>query len=467
MAVHEHGGDLRGKAIRTIERYGMLRGGERIVASVSGGPDSVALLHFLIEIATGMDLTLSVFHLDHMIRGTASARDAEFVKALADEAGLPSRVVALDVANEPSARGQSPQEAARTIRLERLLDYAEEWRADRVATGHTADDQVETFLMRVVQGAGLTGLAGIPPVSGPLIRPLIEVWRFEVEDFLAARGAESRLDRTNLEATYLRNRVRLKLVPILVAEFGEPVKEVILREVETLATDREYFEDLASAELERIARVDEEQVTIDREELLAMPPSMQRGVIRQAWNRLLPDAAMLSWQHVSDIMNKVVAGNTGAVIDLPAGSVAEREYDDVIIRWRSSESELAAPLTLEVDGSAELPWGEVVTADYVEASEASFSGDPDIEYARGDIKTPLTVRTYQPGDRFRPLGAAYQRKLKDFFMDMKLPRRQRRRVPLVLEGDRIVWVAGLRLDERYRLRPTDERALRLRLRRGA
>ena len=236
--MHEHGGDLVGKAVSTISSYGMLKGSERVLVSVSGGPDSVALLHFLLGIAEGMNLSLAVFHADHMMRGAESAEDARFVTDMAESLGLPSKSVTIDVKGEVARTGRSPQYAARALRLESLLDYADEWEADRVAMGHTADDQVETFLMRVVQGAGLTGLAAIGAMSGKIIRPLIEVWRFEVEAYLAAAGIAYRIDRTNLETAYLRNRIRLELIPFMVSEFGAAIKEVILREVESLGLDR-------------------------------------------------------------------------------------------------------------------------------------------------------------------------------------------------------------------------------------
>ena len=459
--MHEHGGNLSGKAVSTIAGYGMLRGGERVLVSVSGGPDSVALLHFLSQIAEGMDLTLAVFHADHMLRGDESVGDAEFVREMAEGLGLPSRSVQIDVKKEIEQTGRSPQDAARALRLEALLDYADEWEADRVAVGHTADDQVETFLMRVVQGAGLTGLAAIGPVSAKIIRPLIEVWRFEVEAYLSENDIAYRVDRTNLETAYLRNRVRLKLMPFLVAEFGEVVKEVILREVESLGLDREYMQELARGALDRSATFEEDEIRIDRDKLLEMPPSLQRGVLREAWARLLPGEPMISWQHVVDIVEKVVHGSSGAAIDLPRDSVAEREYDEVVVRCRDHEAPEYQPVRLPVPGSVRVPWDGGISAELVEVSGADFSPAADEEYVLADIKAPLTVRTPRPGDRFRPLGSPFQRKLKDFFIDIKLPRRERRKVSLVLDEDRVVWVVGLRLDDRYKLRPSDRQAIRL------
>jgi tRNA(Ile)-lysidine synthase len=443
----------------------MLQGKERVVVSVSGGPDSVSLLLFLVDLAEEIDLELAVFHLDHMIRGEESKQDAEFVKDLADGLGLPSEITAVDVRKESEGEGRSPQDAARVIRLERLLDFVDRWGGDRAAVGHTADDQVETFLMRVVQGAGLTGLAAIGATSGRIIRPLIETWRCEVDYFLAERSVSVRLDRSNLEVNYLRNRVRLNLIPCIVSEFGEATKEVILREVESLAIDREMFQQLAREAMSSVVALDEGRFRIDRAKLLDLSPSLQRGVIREVWARLMPDEPMISSRHVADVMEKIVNGNSGAAIDLPRGTVAEREYDAVVVGCREPEGEAFPSVSLDVPGEARLPGGIVIEASMVDAADMAFDGDPDAEFIRPDLDLPLEVRGSRPGDRFRPLGSPYQRKLKDYFIDEKLPRRERSRVPLVIESGHIVWIAGHRLDDRYKVRPSDRTVVRLRLKR--
>lgn len=464
MMSHTGGGDLSGKARATVARYSMLEEGQRVVVSVSGGPDSVALLLFLADLAPGMSLTLSVFHLDHMLRGTESAADAEFVRLLAENLGLPAEVTSAEAGAAAGGSRRSPQDAYREIRTGKLLAWADRWGADRVAVGHTADDQVETFLMRMVQGAGLTGLAGIPPVAGPLIRPLIEVWRHEVEAFLRLKGVTARTDRTNLEDDYLRNRIRHQLLPCIVSGFGEATKAVILREVESLAWDREMFFALARRAFEEVARLEGGTCRIDLRALSAVSLSMRRGVVREAWARLRPGEPMLSWRHVRDILTKVAGGASGASIDLPGGMRAEREYGDLLVGPAPAPA-LLEPRRLEVPGRLRLDGRTVLEAERVPPSEVVYGGDPDTEYARPDLSTTLEVRGTRPGDRFRPLGSPYQKKLKDFFIDEKVPRRERPTVPLVLEAGRIVWVAGYRLDDRFKLRPGDDGAVRLRLRR--
>lgn len=452
---------LEDRALSTIKRYRMLEGGERVVVSVSGGPDSVALLVFLHGVAAEMRLDLHVFHLDHMIRGEESAADARYVGELAAELGLPCTALAVDVRAEARGSGRSPQDAARQVRMAALREFAGEVAAGRIATGHTADDQVETFLMRVVQGAGLSGLGGIPPVSGSIVRPLIEVWRDEVEEYCSRVGVAPRMDSSNLDPSYLRNHVRLSLVPFLRAEFGPRIKEVILREVESLALDREFLGEQAARAFDLAGAVSGGEVRIDIGRLASLPAALQRGVLREAWARMVPGEPSLGWRHVLDILEKVVAGRTGAVLDLPGPLVVEREYEEVVLRRAGGAgeyppSELPVPGTVRPAGA-----GFVLEARLVGRKDVEFSPDANVEFARPDLELPLEVRAPRPGDRFHPLGSPGTRKLKDFFIDIKLSRAKRRRCPLVLSGGQVLWVAGHRLDERFRLREFDSEAVML------
>lgn len=457
---------LDAKGRRTVERHGMLDEGDRVVAAVSGGPDSVAALLFLSRIACELKLDIRVFHIDHMFRGLASALDARFVERLAGELGFPCTAVAVDVPSLVRDSGLSPQAVARDVRLGRLMDFADEVAADRVVLGHTADDQVETFLMRVMQGAGLTGLAGIQPLSGRTIRPLIEVWRHEVEAYCDALGVEPRLDASNESTAYLRNQVRLGLVPFIEGEFGAGVKEVILREVESLAADHEYIDRQVALSFERMAGIGNGEVRIDIRALLGLDPSIARGVVRRAWVVLIPGATNLGWHHTIDILEKLAGGATGARLDLPLGASAAREYGDLVLTASGAHAGEtgAGPVELAVPGTAGIPGtGFAVAARRVASDEVRFDSDPTREFVRDDAETPLEVRTPRPGDRFRPLGSLGSRKLSDFFTDAKVPRRLRAACPLVLSGGRIVWVAGYRLDGRFAVPPGAAAAIRLRL----
>ena len=467
-------GGLRGSALHNIKQYRMLSPGDRVVVGVSGGADSVALLLFLNGLSGTIPLDLHVFHLDHMLRGPESAGDAEFTGCLAEELGLPARLEAVDVREVTSDWGRSPEDAARMVRIGRLLDYAREVEADAVASGHTADDQVETFLMRVIQGAGLTGLGGISPVSGLIVRPLINVWRWEVEEYCSQMNVVPRRDSSNLDRKYLRNRIRLDLIPYLVDKYGPGVKEVIWREVESLAVDREFIERQVTDAFDRAAEVGGGEVRIEIEALMSLPESLRRGIVREGWARLMPFESNLSWRHIADILEKVAGGATGARLDLPRRVEVEREYGHLILRAASPSATLAGEgrdggvggcdiiVHVPVPGSARLPGtGMILQAGFVGTGEVELDQGPLVEFVRSDLALPLEVRAPRPGERFHPLGSPGSRKVSEFLIDIKVPRRRRRECRLVLSGGEVVWVAGYRLDERFRLRPTDSKALRL------
>jgi tRNA(Ile)-lysidine synthase len=330
-----------------------------------------------------------------------------------------------------------------------------------VALGHTADDQVETFLMRIIQGAGLSGLGGIPPVSGTMIRPLIDVWRVEVEDYCKRMGVETRLDSSNLYDTYLRNRVRNRLIPFLEVEFGAGIKEVVLREVESLALDKRLIEEQVADAFDRLAVVKVGEVRLDAEKLGELPDALQRGVLRESWAKLMPGESPIAWRHVMDILEKVVGGQTGAGLDLPRSVVAEREYGDIVFRTGKERESLPA-VTLDKPGSVPLPGsGMVFSAREVGIEEVEFGGSPTVEFVRPDLRFPLEIRRPAAGERFQPLGAPGTKKLSDFFTDIKLPRRERKNCWLVLSGGLVVWVVGHRLDDRFRLEGEERRAIRL------
>lgn len=456
--------ELEEKALAAIERKGMLSGGERVVVSVSGGPDSVALLMLLARISDEFHLKINVFHLDHMFRGEESREDARYTGELARRVGVPARLAKVDLPGLLDEEGSSPQDLARKVRSRELGAYADEVGADRIAVGHTADDQVETFLMRVVQGAGLSGLGAIPAVSGRLIRPLIGVWRSEVEEYLEGMRIEPRLDSSNLKPVYLRNRIRHRLIPFLCEEYGPGVKEVILREVESLAADREFVDGRAEEAFRDLAVLSDGEIRIGIGAMGERESAIRRRVIREAWRRISPESPNLSWQHLSDIELKVAGGRSGSRMDLPGPVIVENEYGYLVFRSTGEGPRLRGPASLDIPGCALTPDSrQVIVADRLDRNSVVFQDDPSIEFVRPDISVPLEVRTAREGDRFHPLGAEGAKKVSDYYKDVKLPRKKRSTCPIVTSDGEVVWIVGHRLDGRYRLADEDQSAVRLRL----
>jgi tRNA(Ile)-lysidine synthase len=432
----------------TIARRRMLKGGERIVVAVSGGPDSLAMLHTLARIAPGLDLELHVAHFDHRLRD-GSAADAAFVGRAAARLGLAATICAADATDVPA--GLSPEEAARERRYRFLEDVADGLGATQIATGHTLDDQAETVFMRVISGTGVHGLGGIPPVRGRIIRPLIDVRRGQTEAFCKALRLRPRLDPTNADPAFKRNAVRNDLIPALIERYNVRTPEALARLADIARDEDAFLGELAEQAVPVEQRGDETAIPVDR--LLALPPALQRRALRRTWD--------LDAEHTENLLRLAETGKTGDQISLPAPLNARLAYGSLLIGRAPSRPEPSDPVTLAVPGVTDLsPWSMRLRA-WIETRPPS--GWPDGRRTcvldAGRVGEAWTVRRPVAGDRFRPFGMSRSKRLGDFFTDAKVPREERERVALVTAGEEIAWVVGHRVDDRFRVTSTSERFL--------
>jgi tRNA(Ile)-lysidine synthase len=424
---------------RTLLRRAMVKGGEAVVVAVSGGPDSMALLHSLARLSHSLDLSLHVAHFDHRLRD-GSAQDAAFVGDAARKLSIPATIRGAVSTTRP--RGLSPEEAARESRLAFLEEVADATGADRIATGHTLDDQAETVLMRVLVGGGMRGLSGIRPVRGRFIRPLIDVRRAETDAFCKALRLRPRVDPSNEDPAFLRNMLRHEVIPPVTEKVNARLPYVLARMADILRDEDEYLAERASEALS--ADVAEGEIRIPLGRFGDLHPALQRRVLRA----LAPVEA----EHIEAMRELALGGRTGSAVDFPGPLNARVEYGWLIL-GRAPEVQRKAPASVEliVPGETDLPaWGLRL--------RAWVSSDPPDRWPDGRaacvldasrVPSPLRVRRPKPGDRFRPLGMRGTKKLGDFFTDEKVPRSARSGVPLVAGGDAIVWVIGYRPDDRF------------------
>ncbi|HEX9713500.1 MAG TPA: tRNA lysidine(34) synthetase TilS [Actinomycetota bacterium] len=438
---------------RTIARRGLLKGGESVVAAVSGGPDSLAMLHALHRLADEYGLELHVAHLDHRLR-EGSAADAAFVSRQAARLGLPATVRAAEAPQRP--RGTSPEEAAREMRLGFLEETAAAVGADRIATGHTLDDQAETVLMRVLTGAGPRGLAGIPAARGPYVRPLLDVRRAQTEAFCRVLRLRPRLDPTNEQADYLRNVIRRETIPALSSTINARLPETLARLADVMAAEDEVMEaGLGEAgDPEGV----EGALGLSVELLGALPVALQRRAIRRLAARA---GASLSHELTESVRLLALEGSTGQRIALPGPLNARRGYGFLLI-GRAPSPQAPATVELLVPGETDLPpWGLRARSWMSSDRPEGWPDGRRICVLDADrIAFPLRVRRVRPGDRFRPIGMTRQKKVGDFFTDQKVPVEGRGEVPLVVGADgEIVWLVGYRPDDRAKIRPDTRRVL--------
>ncbi len=435
---------------------------ERLVVAVSGGVDSMVLLQVLARLPARLGLRLHVAHVHHGLRGKAADRDAAFVVAEAARLGLGATVARLNPAER--RRGESVQAWARAARYRCLDAIAEEVRASRIAVAHTRDDQAETVLLNLLRGTGPRGLGGIPPVRDRIVRPLLEVARAEVEAYAAAQHLAFRTDASNASDAYRRNHVRHRLLPLLAKEYNPRIVESLARLATLLREDDAALTAQAASLVEEARREAGPAVGLGVAALRAAAPAVARRAFQAAFQWVGRGGHALTRRHLA-ALRRLQARD--AVVQLPGGFEARREGAEI----RIGPSAAAAPggraggrsPVADSPGDVPLrpgiwtPWPPLacrvrvrrVTSDHLPPGPGSpwrAVLNPRL------LQRPLSLRGWRPGDRFRPLGMSGEKKLQDFFVDAKVPRQERGRIPLLFAGDRIAWVVGHRIAEDFRFR---------------
>lgn len=468
-------GTLERQVRRTIARYDMLRPGERVLVAVSGGPDSTALLSVLCRLAPEMKLDLHVAHLDHGWRGRASARDAEFVRRMATRQRLPVTVGHLGPGVWQAREGrQSSREArARELRQSFLLETAREIGAQKVALGHTRDDQAESLLLRLLRGSGPRGLAGTyPVVDGVIIRPLIDVRRRDLIAYLRERRLSYRVDASNRDLAMTRNRARRHLIPLMEREFNPNVVEALAHAADLLRDEDNFLGELAVNKYREIASRRGESVVLEGRALQELPVPIRRRILRLALAEARGDLRRIALQHVERSLSLLEERRRRGRVSLPGGTAVDMQGDQLRIARRAAEGrETAAPAGASprealcpVPGEVALPgFGLRLRATVVPREQVPIdfkSAGRDRAYLDADLLPgPLLIRPRRPGDRFVPLGAPGTRKVKSFLIDRKVPVDERGHIPLVLSGDRIAWVMEHEIDDRFKITDATRRVL--------
>lgn len=462
---------LQDKAKATIKKYSMLHEKDSVLIGLSGGPDSVCLLLMLNQIKDEYKLDLHAIYIEHGLRPDETPSEIKFCKNLCGKFGISFTTRSIDVLSYSKEHGLNKQEAARGLRYKTFEEVAFEKGANKIALAHNADDQAETFFMRVLRGSGQKGLAGIPPVRGNIIRPLIEIERKEIEEFLF-NNSELRtqnlelpfmIDSSNIKKDYFRNWLRLSVM----SEFKRKNPDLIStisRVSEILREEDNYLEMIVTKTLMKLIPKKTDKTI----ELFLVPlETMDKVILRRVLRRAIEAVKGLreiNFIHIEDIIELIKKGNSGDRLYLPKGVRVIKGYSTLILT-----SELPVKLgayTLDVPGEIVLrEVGVLIKAVVLERIQgfkgSRVQGKETIELDADKIKTPLIVRGRKAGDFFYPAGFGKRKKLQDFFVDEKVPRDERDSIPIVLSGDDVVWVAGYRGDERFRVTEETERILLL------
>ena len=416
---------------KTITRYNMLPRASRVAVAVSGGPDSVCLLHTLVELAPSLEITLSVAHLNHQLRGAESDEDEKFVRELAAALGLPFYRAA---ANLPA--NENLEQAGRNARRAFFAQLP----ADRIALGHTRDDQAETVLFRLLRGSGLRGLAGIHPVTtSGYIRPLIDTTRAQVLAFLRTRNIPHREDSSNLDPRFARNRIRASLLPQLARDWNPRIAES-LAHLAHLAHDEElwwqtHLDQIAPAILHARAAGIEIQSSV----LTQLPPAVARRLLRRAITQVKGDLRRVEYPHIDRVLELAAQPEGDGRLRLP-GLDIRRSFDWIRLasaapRQDFATTQLAIPGIYAVAPNTALHL-EVAPHPSTSPKDATLKA---AELSLRRLPSVLELRGWKPGDHYRPEGQARDQKIKEMFQMERVPSWLRSSWPIVSSGDQIVW----------------------------
>ncbi len=433
-------GRMLDRVAEFIERHRMFEPGQRVGVAVSGGADSVFLLHALRELAPRWNLQLSVIHIEHGIRGAESVADAEFVAQLARSFELPLHV---RQANVPAMEGNL-EEAARNVRQAFFAELIASAAVDRVATGHTRSDQAETVLYRILRGSGLTGLCGILPVTREgLVRPLLEIDRSKIEAWLRERNIVWREDQTNQDRTFARNRLRHEILPLLREGFN-PQLDVALSNLATLARDEEaYWE---SELVRQSPNPNPQPQLIAVTELANVPPALARRRVRQAVALVQGDHRSLDFAHVERVLEMARSQDGHDRFQAPGLDVC-RSFDLIRLAPASEREESGDfSFAVQVPGSVELPGSLTrITLQILEKEAgpqpcATVVDELDWQrFRRGRGAPSLELRNWRPGDQYRRVGQSKPEKIKFFFQEARIPLWERGNWPIITYDETIVW----------------------------
>jgi tRNA(Ile)-lysidine synthase len=496
--------ELESKVLDFIERHRLILPEEIIVIGVSGGADSVCLLHILATHGQKLGAELHIAHLNHLLRGAESEADAKYVSSLANSLGIPVTIDKQNVAAYRIERNCSIEQAAREVRYTFFGRVAKVIGANRIAVGHTMDDNVETILMHILRGTGINGLCGLAPRSplaydrqemslpantastlkgqqGDLsvIRPLLHATREEVAVYCQEQQLDPLIDSSNFSPSFFRNRLRLQLLPLL-RQYNPGIDQALLRLADIAKEDNAFIEQHASELWNDVARQEHNAVHLNRKQLTNLPIALQRQLLRAAVARVIGDTQDIEASHIEAAVS-LIGKPTGKRIHLPHGLTCHGGYGEIVITSTAKESPLPPspfpPLPLEIP--LKVPGKTVFSGWNVTASialerrdspslqptsctnkrtyKANFIVDVDLQKAG----SKLFARRPRPGDRFQPLGLDMAKKLYEFMIDAKIPRSWRSHIPIVCSREQIIWVVGWRIDDRVKTTEATEEILHL------
>ncbi|WBW97942.1 tRNA lysidine(34) synthetase TilS [Oceanirhabdus sp. W0125-5] len=450
--------------INKVESYikynNMIDVGDTLIVGVSGGPDSMCLLNILLSLKEKYKLRIVVAHINHGLRGKESDDDEKYVEKYCEGNGMIFRAININVDEIAKSRKISSEMAGRDIRYEFFNKLKDEYKGNKIALAHNANDVAETIMMRIVRGTGIDGLEGIKAVrEGVYIRPILCLKREEIENYCDTYNLNPRIDKTNLENIYSRNKIRLDVLPYLKENFNEDIINTLLRLSKNVARDNDYFRGVVHNLIKDYCEVQLGEVILNKE-LFEVHDALLTRCIRECIAVIKGNTNNLEQVHIYDII-KLSKKESGKKIDIPGGLLAMNSFGNIIILKKDTKLTEKLNLKLEISEKNTLPNGDIIEMCIRKRVEIkSFSKSKCTKYFDYDkIKGNIYVRNKREGDTMIPLGMKGRKKLKKIFSENKIPPHMRNTLPIITFDNEIAWIIGYTLGEKYKIDNRTENVL--------
>lgn len=456
---------MKKEIFRYLKENKLIEVNDRVMVAVSGGPDSIFLLHFLNKHKKKLKISVLCAHINHSIRSQTSDRDELFVKDICENNKIPFISRKVDALNYSKSKQLSLEDAARKLRLTNLEIIAKEMNADKIGLGHTIDDCIETFFLNIFRGAGRKGILGIRSKRGMFVRPLLSIAKDEIIQYLKHNKIDYKIDVTNWLTDYKRNFIRRKLFPSIEKEFGENVKRKIAQTLDIQRNEEETLIDIVNSRTKRIVKKTEDGILMDRKQFNKLDISLQRRIIIKCFQDTVKKFKKLNFNQVESLRKTILSKSSGSRFSYYGISFLISPSNVLVRREKNVDKKsggtFSENVTLEIPGEIQYGKNKTIVTSIIKKVNGDIS-NPDCAYFDLDkIKPPLTIRKRVNGDRFIPFGMDNEKKLKDFFIDSRIPFWERDDIPLISDSRGIIWVAGVRRCNRAKIEKNTKRILKI------
>ena len=442
------------KVLSTINKHELIQKGDKIVVGLSGGPDSVCLLHILSRLKDKFDLEIYAAHLNHQIRGIEAQKDAFYISKLCEEMGITFFIKSINVPEYCEKNGVSIEEGARKLRYEMFYEVKNNTRANKIAIGHNLNDQAETILMRIMRGTGLQGLKGIEYIrDGVIIRPILDIERNDIEEYCKQNNLNPRIDKTNLESIYTRNKIRLELIPYMKDNFNSNIIESISRMGNSLRSDNDYIENESLIKFKEVSNINDDSVEINLSSYINLHKSIKVRILRNSIKHILGDTNFIDQRHIDDIIDLEDESKIDKVINLPRGIFVYRKKNSIILTNKEIViEEIEFCYNIPSNGFIKIKEiGTIIETQVVNINKykRSKSDKSSKWFDFNKIKGGIVVRNRRSGDKIKLSGGS--KKVKDLFIDIKIPKEDRCKIPIIADSQGILSVGDFRNSEDYKI----------------